>query len=221
VVAPDAVGTFVITSAVKVNGVAISAPPSFTLEVARSTDQTLADVIAALEGTTVSPPDHGHLQAAIALLRVAQVAGTDLLGLEARIRLGAEAAEKLGRIQSADVSAPRRTVAQLVAAWERAWHDRTAPLATATLTLRRSGAALELARFAGSGRGSPMSKGSGEKGPSVREATVTDLDLAGASSIRSTRRARSPAGRSRSSRHLLKGILVTDSPAENPGRRRG
>ena len=92
---PDQTGSYSIESTIKVNGQAMTDPPSFVLQVARSTEQALADVIAELESLDVPPGERGHVQAAIGHLRYAQAQGKGLIGLEARIRFAAEAAARL------------------------------------------------------------------------------------------------------------------------------
>ncbi len=74
----------------------------------------------------MAPGDPAQLQAAISLLRAAQAMPTDLVGLEGRIRLAAEAADKLGRIQGANVSSQRSEVDRLIAAWERPSYELAA-----------------------------------------------------------------------------------------------
>ena len=123
VVLPDQVGTFPIEITVKVNGQAISDVPRLEFEVTEATGDALAQVIVDLQGTTVSPGDTGYLQTAILLLQAAQGSPANLLGLERRIRLAAEAAGKLGRIESANLGGPRGTVDRLIAAWERASYE--------------------------------------------------------------------------------------------------
>ena len=68
----------------------------------------------------------GHVHAAIAHLRSAQVLGGSLAGLEARIRFATEAAAKLGKVASVDVSGRRSEIAPLIAAWERASYELAA-----------------------------------------------------------------------------------------------
>jgi hypothetical protein len=129
VVLPDQVGTFPIESPVKVNGQAVSDVPRLEFEVTEATGGALGQVIVDLQGRTVSPGDTGHLQSAILLLQTAEGLPTNLLGLEGRIRRAAEAAEKLGRIESADLGGPRGTVDRLIAAWERASYELVTTMA--------------------------------------------------------------------------------------------
>jgi len=123
VVLPDQAGSYSIESTIKVNGQAIADPPTLVLEVPRSTQEALADVIAELETLEVPPGGRGHVQAAIAYLRIAQAQRNGLAGLEARIRFAAEAAAKLGKVEIVDVSGPRSEIARLIAAWERASYE--------------------------------------------------------------------------------------------------
>ncbi len=126
VVLPDQAGSYSIQSTIKVNGQAIAEPPTFALEVARSTEQALADAIALLETLDAPPGDRGHVQAAISHLRHAQTLGSGLAALEARIRFAADASAKLGRVERVDVSEPRSEIARLIAAWERAFYELAA-----------------------------------------------------------------------------------------------
>jgi methionine-rich copper-binding protein CopC len=153
VVLPDDVGIFTITTSVNVNGVPLANSPSFTLEVPRTTDTTLADAITALEAKDVRPDDEDDRDAAVALLRVVQGASTDAVGLELRIRLTAEAGQKLGRIQTADVTQERTDLGRLIAAWERMQYDlitsasrERAGVRAAGLESRRPAWALALVR---------------------------------------------------------------------------
>jgi hypothetical protein len=123
VVLPDQAGSYTVESRIKVNHQAIAHPPTFVLEAPRSTEQALADVIAELERLEVAPGDRGHVQSAIALLRQAQSQGGGLIALEARIRFAAEAAAKLGQVESLDLSGARSEIARLIAAWERASYE--------------------------------------------------------------------------------------------------
>ena len=122
-VLPDQAGMYTIESTVRLNGQAVGDPPTFSLAVAGSTAETLATVIADLELLDVAPGSRGHLQAAIALLHVAQRLPAGLVGLEGQIRLAAEAGEKLGRIQGANVSELRGEIDRLIAGWERASYE--------------------------------------------------------------------------------------------------
>jgi hypothetical protein len=124
IVLPDQPGGYLVETTVKVNGQALPDPPGLLLEVPRSTEDGLADIIAELESWSVAPRDHGHLRSAIALLRIARSLGGGLAGLEARIRLAAEAAARLGRIESIDVDELRSEITRLIGAWERASFER-------------------------------------------------------------------------------------------------
>lgn len=126
VVLPDQAGTFSIASVVKLNGQILPAPPQFTLVVGQTTEDALTRVISDLQSITVTPGDRGHLQPALALLQAARALPTHLLGLEGRIRLAAEAAYKLGRVESADLRGQRAELGRLIAAWERASYDLAA-----------------------------------------------------------------------------------------------
>ncbi len=117
---PDQAGGYAVESTIEVDGQAIGDPPTFLLEVPRSTQQALADVIGELESLDVPPGDRGHVQAAISHLRFAQSLGAGPVGLEARIRFAAEASAKLGKVGGIDVSGPRSEIARLIAAWQRA-----------------------------------------------------------------------------------------------------
>jgi hypothetical protein len=146
-VLPDQPGSYTVESTVKVNGHPIANPPTIVLDVPRNTVDDLAELIAALEALAVAPPERGDLQAAVALLGGAQALPTDLGGLEGRIRLAAEAAEKLGGIHSADLSGPRGDLDRLIAAWERASYELT--LRGGTARSHRPESSRDLNRFVG------------------------------------------------------------------------
>lgn len=135
VVVPDLVGTFALDADVRVGGVSIASQPSLEVTIERTTAELLADSITHLEATTVSGPENVHRLHAIAVLRTAQLAGLDSVGLELRIRLTAEAAADLGRIHSVDLTERRRVLGRLVAAWERKKFDLLSGLAQAPTTL--------------------------------------------------------------------------------------
>ena len=104
----------------RVDGQALGDPPTVAFEVSRTTEEALGEVIADLWALDVPSGDRGHVRAAIALLQLAQAANAPgFLVLEERIRLSAEAAEKLGKVEGADISAQRTEVDKVVAAWER------------------------------------------------------------------------------------------------------
>jgi len=130
VVVPDLVGSYEITSVVKVAGISLADPPRFILEVTRTADQDLGDAIATLEATTVGGQERGHLQSAVSRLRAAQALGTQPADLEAKIQLATQAEEELGRIRSSDLGPVRFAVDLVVAAWERTWFELTATAST-------------------------------------------------------------------------------------------
>lgn len=123
VVLPHQASSYTVESTIKVNHQVIAHPPTFVLDVLHSSRQALADVIAELERLDVPPGDRGHVQSAIALLRLAESQGSSLIGLEVRIRFAAEAAAKVGQVESLDLSGPRSEIARLIAAWERASYE--------------------------------------------------------------------------------------------------
>jgi hypothetical protein len=82
-------------------------------------------VIAALQARDLGHGDRGHRDAAVALLRLTQGLGGSPLQLEARIRLAAEAARRLGFIQNAEISPERTAIGRVIASWERAWYERS------------------------------------------------------------------------------------------------
>jgi hypothetical protein len=118
---PDDASHHVIYSTIKVEGIAMSDPPSLILDVAAPVAERLAAAIISLEETQVSGRDRGRLRAALGKLRDAQLLSTGPHRMERQIRLAANAAGFLGDIQGADVSVPRNEVDWIIAAWERAW----------------------------------------------------------------------------------------------------
>jgi hypothetical protein len=128
VVLPDQAGSYPIDSRIKLDGQALAGPPSLILDVPRSTEDSLAAVIAQLDALDVPPGDRGHVQSAITHLRQAQACTPPgLPGLEARIRLAAEAASSLGRVAGIDVAAARVEIDLMIAAWARAAQDLAVP----------------------------------------------------------------------------------------------
>jgi hypothetical protein len=102
-------------------GTAIGNPTSASLTVPQNTDGVLAAVVSQLGTIPVGRPDRDALQDAIALLTKTQrISGHDRDALLQKIADASEAVEQLGLVRTADVTGPRLSVAQIVAAWERA-----------------------------------------------------------------------------------------------------
>jgi hypothetical protein len=138
---PDLVGSYEITSTVKVGGVTLLGSPTLALEVTRTVEGALSDAIAALEAMSVVPEDQGHLESAVARLRAAQRAGPEADDLEAKIHLATEADKALGRIKSADLKEVRLAVDLVVAAWERVWFEAASSASAGSGLLHAAAAA--------------------------------------------------------------------------------
>jgi hypothetical protein len=123
VVIPDAPGSYSVEASVRADGRSLPGGPSLRLDVARSTNASLAETIDRLEAVDAAPGEGAHLGVALARLRLAASLPARSPWLELRIRLAAEAAEAIGRLASVDLRGERLAIGAILSAWERSAPD--------------------------------------------------------------------------------------------------
>ncbi len=116
---PDDAGSYDVTATVRVGGVTVGDPAILALSATSTAEDALASAITMLDALLPRSRDRGPVQSALSLLNAAQKADFNRVGLELKIRLAAEASEKLGPATSADVVPIRLRIGRAIAGWER------------------------------------------------------------------------------------------------------